>query len=219
VAPPSPSPLSLPLDRSGHEELVAALAAPGLRVVLEREAPAGLDGDVDGAAGVAAPAAAAARGRRRPRPHQPPARRRRRRVPPGPGVPVLLRRRRRRHPSRRRARPCRTHGVSSGTARRCESAKNISFRLGMMCCAAARVRVRVQCSTGGGEEQQQVEEEQRRGGHVPSPLAPAAARRPAHGRPRARGCRFPLAPGSEAEQGTAADELAGTRCSRERRGL
>jgi hypothetical protein len=78
--------------RSGHEELVAALAAPGLRVVLEREAPAGLDGDVDGAAGVAAPAAAAARGRRRPRPHQPPARRL--------AAPVLLL-------GRRRARPCR----------------------------------------------------------------------------------------------------------------
>lgn len=49
---------------SGHEKLVAALAAPGLRVVLEREAPAGLNGHVHRLAGVAPPATAPARRRR-----------------------------------------------------------------------------------------------------------------------------------------------------------
>jgi hypothetical protein len=51
---------------SGHEELVAALAAPGLRVVLEQEDPAGLYGDAHRPARVAASTPAAARRRRGP---------------------------------------------------------------------------------------------------------------------------------------------------------
>lgn len=77
---------------SGHEELVAALAAPRLRVVLEREAPAWLDGHVHRPAWVAAAAPAPARRRRRPRPHQPPPPRHRHRRSPA-GVVHLLRHR------------------------------------------------------------------------------------------------------------------------------
>lgn len=51
----------------GHEELVAALASPDLRVVLllRQGAVRAADGDVDGVAGVAGAALACADGRRR----------------------------------------------------------------------------------------------------------------------------------------------------------
>jgi hypothetical protein len=90
---------------SGHEEPVAALAAPGLRVVLEREADAGLDGDVHRPARVADPAPPPARRRRRPRPHQLPPPRRDRRVP---GVLLQRSAAGAAPPARRRAHTCRT---------------------------------------------------------------------------------------------------------------
>ena len=57
---------------SGHEELVAALAAPHLRVVLPLRPDAGLERHPGRPARRAPPAPRAARRRRRPRPDQPP---------------------------------------------------------------------------------------------------------------------------------------------------
>lgn len=70
--PTARPPLVITYWSSWHEELVAALAAPHLRVVLPLGADAGLDGHAGGAARRAPPAPRAARRRRRPRPRQQP---------------------------------------------------------------------------------------------------------------------------------------------------